>query len=932
MLSRSKLNCSKFWFVLSLIVLVVYFVMSLPLNFNGTNATTGNWGNYYNTAGLMNKDSDGYYKVSSASDLACLIGANAGLYTTSETKIRLTDNIDLGKHYWTPIKEFSGTFDGQGYTISNMWINYDATKFNSDAGFFGSIWGGTVKNVNFYNCGISKLCIPSHSIGIVAGAVGGGTIENCRVIVDSQICEIDTGNTKVIGFTNINSNTDLLFGGIVGWVKDSTIKGCHIDDTRITDQEDTKTFDFKDAFWGIYSNLPVPDDKKHNLPTCYIGSIVGMMEHTSEITLCSTNATINGIHKVNDAYVGGIAGYVGDGGKIKKSCNYGNITVGSTNTQISKVYVGGIVGYFEGTDVTNCFNMGNISGNTIESIQSIILMSDPNDPIVENSLYYDSEKHFDKIIDLNVDYAWKMYLNVYPATNKKAQGNPAGETLNKESQKINKGKMIFGGGIVGFANQTQIYSCYNVGDILENSIIETYDLNFKLIKKHVKYNNFYNPKEEQLSYIKAFGVQFKCERKTTGPIVGYFTNTIKTNYNAYVGAKIEEDDIKIVPEISTFQVKQSSENSDTYIVFQGTSNNDFPNSNIQVFSRQDTNYVNIEVILKTQYFWMKNPYESGDIKCNYIIYSSNVQYNNVYAKHFNQISDKALMLNELNKAYSYYCWATNTNINNGYPYIEEMYWNNNATEPSVELYEFDEDTKEAELKKVKFTFNVDILDIPETVSYNGYNYTVTKIAAEAFMNNNYIKNIILPDTVEEIGEYAFTQCKALKSIRLSKSLKTISKGMLKGCSNLENVKNLNSISVIEESAFEYCSSLKIIELSQKIKKIYRFAFMDCSSLEAIKLPSSLEYVESPIFYRCSKLSTVELEFNSKLEYMKSNVYHMFGECKLLEQITFNGTVEQWNASMWSKDAASFKDYTIICLNGDLKANPISSDEYEWVEA
>ena len=73
-----------------------------------------------------------------------------------DTDCTLTANIDLGEENWTPIGNYSnrytGTFDGDGYTISNLNINTS----NSDyVGLFGYVDGGTVENLNLANVSVS---------------------------------------------------------------------------------------------------------------------------------------------------------------------------------------------------------------------------------------------------------------------------------------------------------------------------------------------------------------------------------------------------------------------------------------------------------------------------------------------------------------------------------------------------------------------------------------------------------------------------------------------------------------------------------------------------------------------------------------------------------------------------------------------------------
>ena len=94
-----------------------------------------------------------------------------------------------------------------------------------------------------------------------------------------------------------------------------------------------------------------------------------------------------------------------------------------------------------------------------------------------------------------------------------------------------------------------------------------------------------------------------------------------------------------------------------------------------------------------------------------------------------------------------------------------------------------------------------------------------------------IKSIIIPNSVEKIGYYAFYRCKSLESITIP-----------------------NSVKEIGVSAFEWCVSLKSITIPNGVEKIGDFAFSWCKSLESITIPNSVKEIGDFAFYRCSDLT------------------------------------------------------------------------------
>lgn len=127
---------------------------------------------------------DGVYQITSGSELAWLAQqVNAGVSDGTSFSAVLCNDIDLGDEAWTPIgngtgKAYKGTFDGQGYTIRNLYVTGSTPM---DYGLFGTVYGGTVRNVTVE--GRVEVTSNSSRYGIAAivgqlyGTTGG--VENC---------------------------------------------------------------------------------------------------------------------------------------------------------------------------------------------------------------------------------------------------------------------------------------------------------------------------------------------------------------------------------------------------------------------------------------------------------------------------------------------------------------------------------------------------------------------------------------------------------------------------------------------------------------------------------------------------------------------------------------------------------------------------------
>ncbi len=159
---------------------------------------------------------------------------NAGDNYAGKT-ILLTNDIDLAGYSWTPVgsgaAHFSGTFDGDGHTISNMTV-----YSNEDAGLFGEL-RGKVMDLTVVNAKVSGNhwagVIAGHSTDNVGAEITGCTVKNATVTLAPELIngEYDNGDKAgaIMGYiaqgnpgiTNCTVETATIvayrdLGGVVG--------------------------------------------------------------------------------------------------------------------------------------------------------------------------------------------------------------------------------------------------------------------------------------------------------------------------------------------------------------------------------------------------------------------------------------------------------------------------------------------------------------------------------------------------------------------------------------------------------------------------------------------------------------------------------------------------------------------------------------------
>ena len=175
---------------------------------------------------------------------------------------------------WEPIGNgdwnYVGTFDGNGKTITNLYIN--ATQ--AYKGLFGLIYQSTIKNLTFENANVTNT---ENDIGILAGYAGNGnTLQNIKI---SNTCQIKGGND----FT----------GGIAGYL-DGNAYNC-VNYATVQGTEDVG------GLFGFYSR------------------------DGNSMTACANYGNVT----ASSYTAGGLVGYF-ESGTIKDCANYGDIT-GTSN-------------------------------------------------------------------------------------------------------------------------------------------------------------------------------------------------------------------------------------------------------------------------------------------------------------------------------------------------------------------------------------------------------------------------------------------------------------------------------------------------------------------------------------------------------------------------------------------------------------------------
>lgn len=257
------------------------------------------------------------YVLKSADELMgfCLL-ANGSIDGVSKNfngwTLSLGNNIDLENSEWKPIPRFAGAFDGKGYEITGLNVNYTGGDFNSKtAGMFEKL----VSPGQILNLAVSGSVQAAGKLNYVGGIVGttesGSEIRFCR---SNIAVTVDAANSTTNG---------MAYGGVAGKVQ-GAISNCLNEGTITVDKIKNK---------------------------CYIGGVAGQVGSAAD--LCWNTGSVTASSTANKTiYTGGIVG----NGAATNCYNNGSVT-GATGK--NKYVTGGISG---NGNVANSYNLGDVTG------------------------------------------------------------------------------------------------------------------------------------------------------------------------------------------------------------------------------------------------------------------------------------------------------------------------------------------------------------------------------------------------------------------------------------------------------------------------------------------------------------------------------------------------------------------------------------------
>lgn len=134
-----------------------------------------------------------------------------------------------------------------------------------------------------------------------------------------------------------------------------------------------------------------------------------------------------------------------------------------------------------------------------------------------------------------------------------------------------------------------------------------------------------------------------------------------------------------------------------------------------------------------------------------------------------------------------------------------------------------------------------------------------KVPAYVCQDAAELKEIVISNSVREIGTRAFENCYSLLKADIPSSVAVIGDGAFKNCTGLTAVTIPDSISAIGAEVFEGCASLTAVTVPDSVIRIGNRAFAGCKKLAKITLPASITNIGQEAFADCAALQTVAFQ-------------------------------------------------------------------------
>lgn len=166
--------------------------------------------------------------------------------------------------------------------------------------------------------------------------------------------------------------------------------------------------------------------------------------------------------------------------------------------------------------------------------------------------------------------------------------------------------------------------------------------------------------------------------------------------------------------------------------------------------------------------------------------------------------------------------------------------------------------------------------------------TITNIGDGAFSGCDNLKELYLPKQIKTVGNSAFSYCDGLEKVYIPANV-TFGSTVFRNCSNLHEIEYDKKLTAVADGLFSYCTGLKNVEIPSHIERIGSLAFSNCTNLQNVYIADGVKSIGEGVFDYCNKIKSIVVP--DSVTTMDSGTFKYCGGLEELSVPGFDGARE-----------------------------------------